>query len=79
MSVVVGNAGDIVVGARVVVVSGSVLKAVVEVGVVEDVEAVAPIVVELPAVASGGAAEQETMSKAAPTAVKRGKETVRTA
>ena len=55
-----------------------VVEVVVEVEVIEEVEPVAPIVLEVPAVESGGAAEQETTSKAAATAVKRAKETVRT-
>jgi hypothetical protein len=74
VSLVVGSAADVVRDPSVVVVSGG----VVEVEVVEDVEAGGPVVLELPAVASGGAAVQETTSKTAATAVERAKETVRT-
>lgn len=71
----VGSSADVVVDACVVVGSGSVAE-VVEGAVVEDVEAIAPIVLELAAVSSGSPAEQETTSNA--TAVERAKETVRT-
>jgi hypothetical protein len=69
---------DVAADACVVVVSRKVVEVVVEGALVDDVEAVAPIVLELPAVESGSAVEQETTSKAAPTAVERANETVRT-
>jgi hypothetical protein len=78
VSVVVRSTADVVRDPSVVVVSGGVVEVVVEVEVVEDVEAGGPVVLELPAVASGGAAVQETTSKTAATAVERAKETVRT-
>jgi hypothetical protein len=73
VSVVVGSAADVVRDPSVVVVSGGVVEVVVE-----DVEAGGPVVLELPAVAFGGAAVQETTTKTAATAVVRAKETVRT-
>jgi hypothetical protein len=71
--VLVVSAADVVV-----VVSEGVVEGVIEREIVEDVEPVAPIVLELPAVASGGAAEQETTRKATRTANERAKGTIRT-
>lgn len=75
---VVVSAADVVVDACVVVVSDGVVEVVIEMEVVEGAEPVAPIVLELPAVASGGAAEQETTREAARTVSERAKGTIRT-
>ena len=80
-AVVVGTAAPVVVvDASVVVVSGRVVVlVVVEAGTVEDDDDLGTgVVLELPAVPSGEAVEQDAMRTAASNAVRRAKDRIRT-
>ncbi len=73
-TVVVADGAVVVVSARVVVL----VVVVVEVGLVEDDDAGDAIVVELPTVVSGEAAEQDATRTTASNAVRRAKDRIRT-